>query len=367
MNFKEYNDYVIERIYALARSKKELLADLHIHTNISTDGTQNVFDVLHNTRKKGFDIIAITDHDSIGAYEEILNLSFADLDKFPIVIPGIEFSVSHTFYSKRCHVLKYFIDTDNKEFCNNLKKNKEAYVMRSIRQFELIKYNKTIEYYRKNKGLRLSFEGYSDFLDRNVVHEYDYPTLMNYIYSEMQHKGIDIWDVYQKCLEYNDEDKCEERKCKVKVALKKFYQKNKDKDIRHDYSKLTRLLAVVDVDDEDYKGYEYSGSLSVNQYNQVKIEELDNCGLNILAHPNLDLVSLYSKFGHVFSGMELNYRSTVLENEICEKEASRLSVLLTRGSDSHNLTDDFYENISFYKFGSSEVYGLIEAVSNTCK
>lgn len=360
MNLKEYNDYVFERLHTLIQSKEELLTDLHIHTSRSTDGTQGVMDVLNKTKEQKFDVISITDHDSIDAYEEILNRSCSELDNFPIVIPGIEFSVSHALYSRRCHVLKYFFDTECQAFCANLKKNKESFIKRSVRQFELMKFNKTLEYFQKTKGFQLSFEGYKKFLDGCNVREHDYSTLMKYIFGEMELKGIDIWDVYRKCCEFNGDDKCEERKSKVQAALTRFYQKNKDKDIRHDYTKLTRLLAVVDVDDADYKGYECSGSLSVNQYDQVKVEELENCGINILAHPNEELVSLYSKYSKVFSGMELNYRSTALENETCEKEASRLCVLKTRGSDSHHLKDPFYDDISFYRVSSREFRDFVE-------
>ena len=63
------------------------LADLHIHTVFSFDGTASIPAVLERARKRGLDIVAITDHDVIkGA---LLALELAP--QYGIqVIPGIE-------------------------------------------------------------------------------------------------------------------------------------------------------------------------------------------------------------------------------------------------------------------------------------
>ena len=47
---------------------------------------------------------------------------------------------------------------------------------------------------------------------------------------------------------------------------------------------LLSLLAVREVDDDWFDG-ECSGSLSVNSYGQIKIEDLDNQNITIFAHP----------------------------------------------------------------------------------
>src|SRR5688572_4264126 len=63
------------------------LADLHLHTIYSFDGTASVPSVLKQARKMRLDVIAITDHDEIaGALEAIKLASHYGVE----VIPGIE-------------------------------------------------------------------------------------------------------------------------------------------------------------------------------------------------------------------------------------------------------------------------------------
>ncbi|PCH85383.1 MAG: phosphatase [Piscirickettsiaceae bacterium] len=61
--------------------------DLHTHTFVS-DGALSPNDLLARAVEKGVDVLSITDHDSIGAYEIL-----GDLNDYPIkIITGIEFS-----------------------------------------------------------------------------------------------------------------------------------------------------------------------------------------------------------------------------------------------------------------------------------
>ena len=63
------------------------LADLHIHTNYSYDGTASVSAVLRKAKQAGLDVIAITDHDEIaGALEAVKLAAHYGIE----VIPGIE-------------------------------------------------------------------------------------------------------------------------------------------------------------------------------------------------------------------------------------------------------------------------------------
>lgn len=67
------------------------LADLHIHTIYSYDGTASVPAVLRQARKVGLDVIAITDHDEIrGALEAVELASYYGIE----VIPGVEITTS---------------------------------------------------------------------------------------------------------------------------------------------------------------------------------------------------------------------------------------------------------------------------------
>ena len=63
------------------------LADLHVHTIYSYDGTASVTAVLKRARQIGLDVIAITDHDEINGSIKALELA----SKYDVeVIPGVE-------------------------------------------------------------------------------------------------------------------------------------------------------------------------------------------------------------------------------------------------------------------------------------
>lgn len=67
------------------------VADLHIHTIYSYDGTASVPAVLKRAREVGLDVIAITDHDEIKGSLKAFDLA----PKFGIeVIPGIEITTA---------------------------------------------------------------------------------------------------------------------------------------------------------------------------------------------------------------------------------------------------------------------------------
>jgi predicted metal-dependent phosphoesterase TrpH len=67
------------------------LADLHIHTIYSFDGTASVPAVLERARQVGLDVIAVTDHDEIDGALEAIDLSF---EVGIEVIPGIEITTA---------------------------------------------------------------------------------------------------------------------------------------------------------------------------------------------------------------------------------------------------------------------------------
>lgn len=67
------------------------LADLHLHTIYSYDGTATVPDVLRRAHETGLNVIAITDHDEIEGALEALNLAHLYGVE---VIPGIEITTA---------------------------------------------------------------------------------------------------------------------------------------------------------------------------------------------------------------------------------------------------------------------------------
>ena len=89
--------------------------DLHIHTNKS-DGKLSPKEVIDEAVKNKVSTIAITDHDTIEAYnDELFNYA---KDKNINLIPAVEISTK----TKKCgiHVLGYNIDINNEEFKQNL-------------------------------------------------------------------------------------------------------------------------------------------------------------------------------------------------------------------------------------------------------
>lgn len=69
--------------------------DLHIHTYASFDGCCSVKDIIAKAKERGFDAIAITDHDTTEAAKEALNIKNPGI----LIIPGVEVS------TKQGHVL----------------------------------------------------------------------------------------------------------------------------------------------------------------------------------------------------------------------------------------------------------------------
>jgi len=71
--------------------EKTGLADLHIHTIYSYDGTASVPAVLRRAKERGLDVIAITDHDEIAGSLKAMELA----STYGIeVIPGIEITTA---------------------------------------------------------------------------------------------------------------------------------------------------------------------------------------------------------------------------------------------------------------------------------
>ena len=89
--------------------------DLHIHTNIS-DGNLTPKEVIKEAYKNGVSVIAITDHDTIEAYNEELFL-YAESKSIKL-IPGVEISTKSSKVG--IHVLGYNFDLNNKEFRDKL-------------------------------------------------------------------------------------------------------------------------------------------------------------------------------------------------------------------------------------------------------
>jgi len=104
--------------------------DLHTHTSFS-DGHLNPKELLKKASSQGIEVISITDHDSVNAFEVAKNYE----DKYDIeVIPGVE--ISSDIRDSEVHILGYFIDPQNKELEHYLNFFREERYKRAIRIVE---------------------------------------------------------------------------------------------------------------------------------------------------------------------------------------------------------------------------------------
>ena len=80
-----------------------MFADLHLHSDYS-DGTDTPNELISLAVKHGISVISIADHDSIAAYDNIINTS----DSSVTIIPAVEIStiLEHSYL----HMLGYHIN-----------------------------------------------------------------------------------------------------------------------------------------------------------------------------------------------------------------------------------------------------------------
>lgn len=83
--------------------------DLHIHSSKSSDGDFEPAHIVQLAKEKRLRAISITDHDSVAAYPEALNIG----ERIGLeVIPGIELTT--LFGGREFHLLLYFVDWERK-------------------------------------------------------------------------------------------------------------------------------------------------------------------------------------------------------------------------------------------------------------
>lgn len=106
--------------------------DLHVHSNAS-DGSLTPTEVADEAIKAKLSAIALTDHDTVDGLPEILQYT---KDKELEIVPGIELSC---YYNNReIHILGFYIDFENEELQNELKKLKAARENRNLKMVELM-------------------------------------------------------------------------------------------------------------------------------------------------------------------------------------------------------------------------------------
>jgi hypothetical protein len=106
--------------------------DLHTHTTAS-DGTFSPKKIIDYAINKKIKVIAITDHNSVSGVNSAIKYSKGkDIE----VISGVEIDCYEPSLNIIIHIVGLFIDTENKELVNNLKKQKRKlfnYLIRAIK------------------------------------------------------------------------------------------------------------------------------------------------------------------------------------------------------------------------------------------
>lgn len=116
-------------------------ADLHIHSNCS-DGLLSPSEIVHYCRDIALKTIAITDHDSILAAEELKNIEHEDID----IIPAIE--MSSNLGHLDIHILAYYVDGDNADLLSCLSELRDHRIKRAKKIVENLSHD----------GIKVDFE-----------------------------------------------------------------------------------------------------------------------------------------------------------------------------------------------------------------
>lgn len=95
------------------------MIDLHIHT-INSDGEFTTKEILEKAQERGLEIIAITDHDNINAYEDLNKLNIKEIYDGKIII-GAE--LAFVYEGKIFEMLGYGIDIEKIKNSEIIKRN----------------------------------------------------------------------------------------------------------------------------------------------------------------------------------------------------------------------------------------------------
>lgn len=115
---------VKELLSSLKQADFEKDVDLHIHSNFS-DGRLPPEKLLEDAKKKGYRLIAISDHNTVDEYKK------SNILDSGIVIPAIEFDC--WYQGVLVHILGYGMDIENEEFlkiCAKTKRETEVDIIR---------------------------------------------------------------------------------------------------------------------------------------------------------------------------------------------------------------------------------------------
>lgn len=357
--WEDYLKKVKKKISKLCNSSRELHIDFHIHSNYSTDGKSSIKDIIEMSRKIGLDIISITDHDTIDSYSEIFEYVKNGLTN-PIIIPGIEFTVDNPEYGNQCHMIQLFINPKDKELINKVRKNQNAVFNRSIIQFERLKKNRAIQEILSLKKKRVYYKNYLKFINKSNLTP-GYESLGEYLMLKLKKSNVNIFDILELLEKYNLDDCYADRRQYKSDRYQKIRKKYNSEEYNYDSRLLISMLAVREVDD-DWWCEPQCGSLSVNSYGQLKIEELDSNYPVVFAHPTqskVDVVVRIINNTGLIVGIEKNIRNVNSDLSIFLKKLYGKGLFVTIGSDNHDNSLELYKNIDYFSVNKDELKKMI--------
>ena len=122
-------------------------SDLHIHTNFS-DGVFTPEKIVDAALEVGLDVIAITDHDNILAYDVAQKyIKEKNLEDKIELLRGIE--VNTLYKGNEVHILGYFMDIENSDFKSLIKNQQQARIEQTEEILSLL---------AKKEGIHIKFD-----------------------------------------------------------------------------------------------------------------------------------------------------------------------------------------------------------------
>lgn len=355
-NYIFWNEYLKEtlgKMKKMIQEKDVIYTDFHMHSDYSADGKQSLAQIIERMKNMKMDIVSITDHDSLGVYDELFEFIKNGAYDYPIIVPGIEFTIENSEYGSQFHILQLMVNPKEKYIMENVQHNTEALWIRTQKQFKRISENETLQFFFNKYDIVCSEKDYKDFLNTCKRSIPEYSTLAKYLMKILWNKHITTWDVLNKLEENNINDICAERKRMKQERYEKLKIKYNDiYEAQNSPRFLISMLAVKGVDDDYFLNYESSGSLSVNNYSELKLEQLNKNYITFFAHPSesrLDMLEYLKKINYNISGMEYNRQCKYSSASVFYEKANKLNMIQIIGSDSHSLDSALYDDINFYK------------------
>lgn len=163
-------------MYNILKGSDNTRADLHIHS-IHSDGSKNLSELIERAKRNNVDMIAITDHDSIGIINDI-----SGNEDIRIII-GTEYSTMYN--GENVHLLGYYFN--NKPSENIINYLKELEEERVVRAKEIL--NRLDKFF----DIKLDLDELNNFAKGSIGRPHIAKLISKYY-------GIGIEDVFRKML-----------------------------------------------------------------------------------------------------------------------------------------------------------------------